>query len=400
MVAFARVSALGALAAGALLVGLAGCAMIESYPTYITNNSAPTQTGGSYFLAKHHLTVTVTGPPTAVAVDIKQAPDRRQLIDTGLKLSPLSDDDVEVDFNANGLLSKITSTANDRTGDIIEALTKAVYSPLLRDAPATGSSVLFVGEFDPFDIHQATEFNSLLMQRFHSCIEVEWTPGLWSPGCGQLSLNSYLPVKAADTSPVTEMTVPLPGIYYRRPMLHRVHIVVAGVTVSLSSQLFANASPVLRLDIDRTLFVQRQTTIQFADGAPTMVHVVKPSEGLAVAGLPLRIATAAIDAPIEGLTKRQQLLDAETNYLNSQSNNIDAQTKLQSSLNTQVQKGGSIVLPDGTQRLAVVPGQVAGNPNLRVAPTIVNIPPDFHARCLQIGLSDQQCLNKYQTSPQ
>lgn len=388
-------SASMAAGAGVLSIGLAGCAMIETYPTYLTDGSPPIQTGGSYFLAKHHLTVTVAGTASApiVNVGIKPSPDRRQLLDTGMRLSPLSDDDITVEINNDGLLSKITSIADDKTGEIIEAVVKAVYSPLLRTAgEGAPPPTLFEGEFDPFDWQQASDINRLLMSKFRSCVEVEVSPGAWSPGCQRHSLSSTSR-KSEDLPVVGELTTPLPGIYYRRPILHRVHIVAGGRTRSLTSQLFANASPILRLDLDRTLFVRRETTIVFAQGAPASVHVKKPSEGLALAKLPLTVATAAIDAPIEGLTKRQQLLAAETNYLNAQASQIDAQTKLQSMVNKQVQQTGTVVGVDavsGGQRLAVAPGG-----GLRVAPSVGDIPSEFRARCAQVRLSEVECVRQY-----
>jgi hypothetical protein len=387
-----------ATAAGILSAGLAGCAMIETYPTYLANGSPSIQTGGSYFLAKHVLTVTVVGPASApsVNVGIKASPDRRQLLDTGMRLSPLSDDDITVEIGNDGLLTKITSIANDRTGDIIQAVVKAVYSPLLRAAAdETPPPTLFEGEFDPFDWQHASEINHLLMAKFRSCIEVEIEPGVWSPGCGRYSLSSTSR-KAENVPVVDELTAPVQGIYYRRPILHRVHIVAGGRTRSLTSQLFANTSPILRLDIDRTLFVKRETTIVFSQGSPTSVHVVKPSEGLAIAQLPLTVATAAIDAPIEGLTKRQALVTAETNYLDAQAGQIDAQTKLQSSLNRQVQQTGTVVGADpvsGGQRLAPAGG-------LRVVPSVGDIPSDFRARCVQDRLSDVECLRQYRLTLQ
>lgn len=386
-----------AIVAGIVSVGLAGCAMIETYPTYLSNGSPPIQTGGSYFLAKHVLTVTVVGKAAApsVNVGIKASPDRRQLLDTGMRLSPLSDDDITVEIGNDGLLTKITSIANDRTGEIIEAVVKAVYSPLLRTAAdESPPPTLFEGEFDPFDWQHASEINHLLMTKFRSCIEVEIAPGEWSPGCGRYSLSST--ARAENVPVADELTVSAPGIYYRRPILHRVHIVAGGRTRSLTSQLFANASPILRLDLDRTLFVKRETTIVFSQGSPNSVHVIKPSEGLAIAKLPLTVANAAIDAPIEGLTKRQQLLTAETNYLNAQATQIDAQTKLQSIANQQVKQTGTSVGTDavsGAQRLAPRGG-------LRLAPSIGDIPSDFRARCVQVRLSDVECLRQYRSTLQ
>lgn len=372
-----------------LLVGGCSGPMVMSYPTLgNSTNVVPSEakSGGTYFLAKHHLTVTVTRQvryvdqdsktfpegkdklqigvtdPPLINVAIKAVPDRSQLIETGLLLSPNSDDTLLIAVDKSGLLTGITANADDKSALILESVVKSVYSPLLRSGREGETQTLFVGEFDPFNPRESSEINRYLYKRFQGCIEVEVEPGLWSPGCPtRYSLNRNRSVVV----PVAKITVPAPGVYYRRPFSHRIHIVSGGQTRKITQDNFANSSPLFRLDIDRTAFTKRDTTIVFKNGVPTSVQVTKPSEAAEMARLPLTIAAAPLKAVADAMETRQGVYTAQANLYNSQIQALQS-AKSVYDLTGQVP----------TFRSGIDAGTVS----------------DFNARCAQIRLTPGECL--------
>jgi hypothetical protein len=321
-----------------------------------------------------------------------------------MNLSPFSDDDIKIETTNDGLLKQITAIATDRTSEIIQTLAKVVYSPLLRAAAGTETKTFFVGEFDPFSYSQAAEVNHVLKSKFGgSCVEVELTPGLWSPGCSKGSLSTPRTRKYEREDVIADLVVPGPGIYYRRPIAHRVHIVERGQSRSITSQQLANAAPLLRLDIDRTAFVVRKTTVIFNAGAPTSVWVVKPSEALELVKFPLSVAAAIIDSQVEALTKRQALIDAESKYLQSLAAKEDSTTKYQNLLNQRIAVSGAPVTAVDPQapRYAENQSRSAGDDSGTAAVlTFANIPPYFKARCAQLRLNDLECTAEFRKQSQ
>jgi hypothetical protein len=292
---------------------LTGCTMISSYPVEKGQLASPGQAAGSYFLAKHILRVTVVqaGAKANLTVESAAVQDRTALIQTGFDLSPASEDDITVTYQA-GLLASVTASAKDKTGEILTEIAKIAGSFRETKAPAAPGKVY---EFDPFIPSEAAQTNAILWAKYRSCVEVEIEPGLWSPGCGKLAMGrtaswdsetrlSSAPDAAGDG---------LSGLYYRRSLDHRVHVVENGSTTQVNTYKFANAAPVFRVDIKRTLFVERRTELVFAGGELTSIHVNKPSEGLALAQLPLAIAKAYMNAPVSALSNHQAVQTSEAN---------------------------------------------------------------------------------------
>jgi hypothetical protein len=303
-----------------IVAGCSACSMVSSYPVEDSSTLEPSgQAGGSYFLAKHILQVVVeaTGAKPRLIVAAVPVQDRSALIQTGFNLSPTSDDDVKIEYE-KGLLKKVTAKADDKTDDILIAI--AGLAGRYRETQV-GEIAGPTFDFDPFDFDQAAETNAILLTKYRSCVEVEIEPGLWSPGCGNFSLSkrSIGGVGQARFTHRISQGGELAGIYYRRPVAHRVHVVEAGKTLQLVHMNFANHAPVFRVDIDRTLFVNRETTVDFTDGALTAVQVKKPSEGLALASLPLSIIQAFVSVPVEGVSKHKQVQQSEASLNHTRS---------------------------------------------------------------------------------
>ncbi|WP_375414466.1 hypothetical protein [uncultured Bradyrhizobium sp.] len=348
------------------------CSMVDTYR--ITNSASvgpQTQHGGSYFLPKHLLRVTVKVDDkkkrtVTVASDI--VADRNALAQVGFNLSPLSDDDIKVEYEKNGLLKGVAATATDRTGDILVQLAKTVAG--FRATPEEQAAAVAIYEFDPFDWGDAAFVNSKLMARFQVCVEVEVRSGVWSPGCGTNSRG--IAYKAEETD---LRTVPprLPGVYYRRPIAHQVHVIEGGVSKQLVSVQFANAAPIFKIDIERTAFIQRKTILNFESGVPTLVQVVKPSEGLAIVQLPLTIAKAIISAPVDAISAHKEVQTAQADLLESEAKRVQAQQKLASLTGTAT----SAIDVRSAVDVGSFRSTAAGNP--------ITV-----ASCEQIGITDPQ----------
>lgn len=287
---------------------LSGCSAVNSYGVTSNYASDNTQKAGTYFLPKHLLKVTLKSVSGAKMVELASTPiqDRALELEAGLALSPLSDDDITVSFDKDGLLAGVTSTLTDKTAEILVEVAKLIVQ--FRDA-ATTAPILQEVSFDPFDFDKAIEANRDLRKE-GVCVEVEVFPDVWSPGCGKWSRGlSY-----GSTDQVSTPLPPrvAPGIYYRRPAHLMVHVVQNGRTTRLLPLPFANGSPVFRIDIRRSIFVTRKTTIVFEAGALKSVQVDKKSEALAIAQFPAKIIKVFADAATGGVAgARSTALEAQ-----------------------------------------------------------------------------------------
>lgn len=286
------------------------------------------QNAGSYFLPKHLLRVTVRGTEKqySISTTTVATSDPPTLTQVGYELSGFSHDDIKVDFDDNGLLKAVASTASDKTADIIVEIAKTIgaFREGSQEKPVIASY-----DFDPFDPRAASDANARLGRRFkRSCVEVELAPNVWSAGCRASSKSIRAAAAAVTADELRTLPPKAPGVYYRRPINHRVHIIEAGKSKEMTTRQFANAAPIFRIDVDRTAFVERKTTLAFKDGVPTSVQVVKPSEVLELVKSPLKVVNAAISAPVDAITERKKLVTAQAGLYEEQAKLLEAERKL------------------------------------------------------------------------
>ncbi len=116
-------------------------------------------------------------------------------------------------------------------------------------------------------------------------------------------------------APATNCSI---GVCYRlaMPYRFRVDFERSGYSVEEVHSL-TNGMPPIPIDFDRAIFVTKATRIDFDTGMLNKVHVVKPSEGLELASLPVRVVKAFFGAVAELIQLRvnvgtqQQLLAAK-----------------------------------------------------------------------------------------
>ena len=75
--------------------------------------------------------------------------------------------------------------------------------------------------------------------------------------------------------------------------------------------LLPNEAPLFSLDITRSAFVEKETRLEFEKGILRKVSVRKPSEALALAGVPLEIARTLASLPAEILRLRVDYTTSE-----------------------------------------------------------------------------------------
>ena len=361
----------------AVLFLISGCSsMISTHRFAGEDAKGPeSQHAGSYFLPKHLLRVTVQGTKDSFSITTASVAvsDPRTLSEVGYELSGFSNDDIKVDFEDNGLLKAVASTSTDKTGEIIIQIAKQIggFREGEQEKPLLASY-----DFDPFDLRAASEVNAKLSRRFKkSCVEIELVPNIWSGGCRAGSKSIGTAAAAVTASELQTLPPKAPGIYYRRPINHRVHIIEAGESKEMKTLQFANAAPIFRIDIDRTAFVARSTTLAFKDGVPTSVQVVKPSEVLEVAGLPLKVVNAVISAPVDAITERQKLATAQAALYQEQAKLLAAERELKVAI------ANSSTASD--LRQATLPA-ISTNRSAVLSPSAISL-------CQNIGIDPQNC---------
>ncbi|TAJ34441.1 hypothetical protein [Bosea sp. (in: a-proteobacteria)] len=389
-------NSLPAAAVAAML--LAGCSVVNSYDAsngvgaYTSGQSA-----GSYYLPKHVLTVSLQkqGANSSVAIVSEIVPDRSGHIDIGLDLSPLSSDDVKVSISEKGLLTRIGSINDDKTTEVVQALTKSVVS-MLREAAVGGQvpTVVASHSFDPFRDAEMAETNRWL-QPHGLCLAVEGAKTACSATADALERSSYV---SFDIRAVQKA----PGIYYRRPQSHRVRVFrrVRGGYILERSQMIemANLSPALRLDVQRTAFVKRETTLTFAGGIPTEVQVVKPAEAVGLASLPLKVIEAANDAVVGSIARNVSVLQERKKEITAQTELLQARTAYLDAATEALKKrqdmpaGHDIAAATGVERSAPYGLVATGEPSASLRET--SGAPDhlkFMKYCGDIGMDQPSC---------
>lgn len=350
----------------------AGCSAVKSYPVDDPAGKSFSQKGGFYYLPKHLLRVQVYGDAKDRKVGVSSVPvqDRRMALETGLALSAFSDDTITVSYDANGFLKMVDATLVDQTGEILVEIAKILGR--FRAAPPSTAVIVADISFDPFDFPRARAVN-IVLAKYGVCVEVEIRPELWSPGCtkGSLRRTTYA-VEAIDTNFPSKLS---PGIYYRRAASLDVHVIRNGETVDLSPLPFANGESIFQVDIRRSLFVSRQTKIDFTDGALTSVKVVKPSEALAGVRLPIRIVEAFANAATGGVAKSRSAA------YQGQANKDNATAQLVNVTAQQVAAG------DGLATTSVIRDTVLAG-EIRAAPlTAATL-----KECSTMGFSPEECV--------
>lgn len=294
------------------------------------------------------ITGSLNSPP------LNMVPDRLQPLCLDYLSLATAQDIVTVQRDpSTGLLATISSDVTDRTPQIINTLVATAENVTIaaaRQASLTTSDALDI-EFDPF-VPPELEAAKLAMRRFGFCLYVEghsfFTAGLdaehvlaagqnW---CSAPRMPAYSdPAERFSALPVPPETM-RSGVLYRPNMTHKIVILYkkdpngpGPWTLYQTKRLdMPNVSPVLSIGVERAMFTERQTTLNFNEGILTDVAVNKMSELVGFVSIPLTVAQAIVSIPQQIVTLRITDVNNQAALLNAQNSLLQAVAASQSAM--------------------------------------------------------------------
>jgi hypothetical protein len=255
-------------------------------------------------------------------VDTAYVPDPRLQFILNYKGLATSEDDVKVTIGANGLLTKIVVTSEDKSGAIILKLIDIGKEVAKMGVIfSEGGQVVYDATFDPFDLQARTRVKNELAA--YNC----------SYRLTRISGNSVDVARSVSTS---ETVSPTSGVAFRPVFAYNLMLMNDGRPASVQTVLLPNEAQVMTIPITRAAFVKKVTTVAFDHGLLTEVDINKPSEMLAFMDIPLAIAKAIVDVPAELVQLKINTSKGNTDLANQQKSELQAQQALEQ-LRAQVQ---------------------------------------------------------------
>jgi hypothetical protein len=362
------------LRSGALrvLVGMTLFAIVSNcstmLDTHVLDPAAPmtcTNAAGAYFLPKKLIKVQVTGDiktagKNGLGLDVGDvpisAPDRSVVYCLDYLASPTSRDEVGIIRNPEGLLQRVYTRAEDKSVDIAKTLVDTSFlltGAALREGVGITQPSAIVGdyEFDPFEPVEAARINAALRQ-FGYCVFVEGysfpfglSPQSW---CEQPRVISVHVARADVAEPLPAAEMSRRGVLYRPNVTRTLTVLRKANPTGRGPWLLAmtrqievpNGAPAFVAEVNRSLFVDRVTDLEFSDGVLTNISVKKPSEIAAFVEIPLAIANAV--AALPGLVVKLKINDANNRQrlINAQSELIAVRRQHNDALAALLQKSG------------------------------------------------------------
>ncbi len=342
----------------AIVTGLtvAACAMVGSSPLERTGGFQCDSSAGAYFLPKTVLlaeveqthsdvtafkegdkTTTAKRKDYALKLNFRRVPDNRFGFCLDYLARATSDDIVNIrKYTDTHLLGLVSTDAVDESKYIFQTLIRSAFilasgdptfgqgfGRSFREGTGTAKTIVFKGEFDPFDPRRTAEVNQALKD-YGFCIDI---PGI-SLNRTQHGQGSYCehPRIVLDRFGAPDLAYRYKnseglvekgqrrgegGIFYRPRLPVPIHVYVKdnlkvphwrlGITRVIEME---NISPVVAVGVERTMFAQRRTSLIFSEGHLDNVCIFKGSELLAAAFIPLQIAQSVVQLPASILQVR------------------------------------------------------------------------------------------------
>jgi hypothetical protein len=380
-----------ALCGPVLVLATAGCTMLDS--NRIDQHSADecSSTLGHYFLPKRYLRVEVTQTPPAQPVLTlargESYADPRYKYCLAFNGSPLAEDTIAVERyeaptgRSRGLLKTVSSQAADKTKDVIEAaLDTAVVgitgNPNLTErtafAPRLKDFKLLSRAFDPFDWAELASVNGELADLGY-CIKFDapraGEPGFVS-GCGR-SNSSVVKAEQDPWHPVAPLVQERHGIFYRPNLLRKFVVLFnndrdgrgAWREVQNYSFLMPNEAPIFSVEVTRSLFITKKTTLAFSEGVLQDVTIDKPSELAGFVEIPLRVVEAVMEIPAQIVKVRINNTNNRTAIIAAQQKLLEVETQqhnLQAQLGAQQRTAQSVGVATPDRAATAASAQPAG----------------------------------------
>jgi len=263
----------------------------------------------------------INGDGVSVALITQTVPDRTHLFGIEYDESPLSDDDITVENvskpSGNCLLQKVSTSVEDRTPAVISNLVATVIRAATGVPTAgtvrtgevkAGRQRTLTAVLDQFGATDTDALNTKLMTAgFDLHISIT-----------QIGAAAGTPNQSAFKYQKGN------GIYFLDPVPFRLslsRLSSKGSTLIGEAIFYAHdASTPQFLEIKRSAFVKRETTIVFDSGVPVSIETKKPSELLGFVSIPLEIATDIVSIP-------GQLIKLRVDYSSQENSLLEDKTK-------------------------------------------------------------------------
>lgn len=274
-------------------------------------------------------------------------PDERFAFVADLSHSILHDDDLTLSTTKEGLLSNVTGTSTDRTGDIIVELAKAIAmfghaptGPMERRAfavpkpPPTCQPVKWSGIIDFADMPQLHRLRESILDKACLALEInDYVVNKDLEKCEVPKDRFKCPPRVVPESKKSEDdNKPISGVYYRRDLPYHVKMYYQPVAsaqpnpddlVASDVIFMPNAAPIAKVDFPTGGFVKNSYTVTFDNGMLTALHATRPSEALAFVGLPVTVAKAMMGVLTEVIQFRFNYTKSETDLTRQQAALLD-----------------------------------------------------------------------------
>lgn len=272
--------------------------------------------------------------------------DKSQLFCLDYLSQANAQDLIAVQRDANGLLSSISTTAEDKTPEIAAKLIQTgeyLAIAAARSArPATSGDNVDL-EFDPFNWDELVAVKRAL-KRFGFCLYIEgysFHVPVYDPvaalTAGRTWCSNDNPAyPGVETDEFSSLPVPLEvmrtGVLYRPNKTFKLVILRQTDPGSRGPwQIYQtkrvdmpNISPVLSIGVKRAVFATRKTTLNFNNGVLTDVAINKGSELVGFVSIPLALAKAIVDVPGQIVTLRITDTNNKTQLIAAQTQLIEA----------------------------------------------------------------------------
>jgi hypothetical protein len=270
----------------------------------------------------------------SIQVEQITVPDPRYMYALSLKPAPQSSDHFNLVVNANGFLSSVNASNEDRTGQIVEALAQTAANAFEASAMALAATtpeplpkhLEYI--FDPSDPTEIQKAKAAFEFGGHQLIDIECVP-----------LNGLAPArmpakKEKECDRLTEDEAG--GVFYRNalPYILSVKPLTIGENNTNIQQvvMLPNQAPIFEIDVRRAPFVGVNTAMTFTNGYLTSLDYTKPSEIEGFVSIPLELSKMALSVPTNLLQLKIDLANKGNELLEAQKKAADDRAALLSAI--------------------------------------------------------------------
>ena len=345
------------LVAGCQVVGSQLLSQNASERTEAKAFGGRVQQGGTYYLPYGLVNFTVKSDNDGKFIEASDFANPVVLPDHGLEfqlnvaVKASHDESVTVDYS-EGMLDKIMVTSQGQQAEILNNLAeiffvlqsgdpdgfKDIFKASGTRPAGQGVKTLLTYPVNPLSDRSVTKLNNALRLNGHAyCVLVDNIEGDAIAGsCPGRHRQVSSPMSQWETFARSNPEV-AEGIYFRRAETYLLSILSnIGDGSKTSDWRTVDRIPIelpavekiYRMDIRRSAFAERKTTIDFEKGMLTQVDVEKGSEIEAAINVPLKVAKAIVSLPSVTIAQQFRNVDNEIKLIDSRTLLINAENDL------------------------------------------------------------------------